>query len=364
MLILLGVTLFLYAIFMVCLLAGWKRVFAEQPPGASLEEFISVIIPVRNEEKGIRSLLHDLARQQYASFEIIIVNDHSEDQTESIIHEFGSSRIKCIQNQGAGKKHALTTGIAVASGAIIATTDADCHVPPGWLASLNRFIADDSVKMLIGPVSVEGRGDLFSHMQQIEFASLVGTTAATSAFNRPVMCNGANLAFRKEIFESVSGYEGNFHISSGDDEFLLRKILDRWPEGVRFVTDNASVIRTLPQRSVDDFIHQRLRWAGKWRHNSSYFTLLVAMIVLAIQVCSIIFYFNFFRTMEFKWLVFAMIRFCSEAYILQKFCYFLRVRWHWPAFVTLFLIYPFYVTYVAISSNFLSYSWKGRMYRT
>jgi poly-beta-1,6-N-acetyl-D-glucosamine synthase len=361
MIITLSAVIFLYGVFIAFVWRGWLSLLKYSPQMPASEAFISVIVAVRNEQKTIRNLLKNLTRQQYSAFEIIVVNDHSDDDTERIVRDFESPFVKCIQNQGTGKKQAITTGVAIANGTIIATTDGDCSIPSTWLPGINRFFSED-IQMVIGPVTISGEGNLFSHMQQIEFASLIGTAAATSAYEMPIMCNGANLAFKRELFHKVGGFEGNKHIPSGDDEFLMRKFLHVSPGSIRFAADKNCVVSTVPHSTIGEFLQQRLRWAGKWRYNSSFFALLVALFVLSVQIVTIIGYFELIRTGNPGWLAIILIRFVLDVTVLQAFCNFLGVRWRWIAFLLLFLIYPFYVFYVALASNFLSFSWKGRLY--
>lgn len=363
MIVAIGIILTLHLLFISLLYVGWRKAFDHSGVATADEKFISIIVPVRNEEKHISRILDNLLTQQYAAFEIIIVDDHSEDQTEAAIAGYNSPLVKCIQNEGSGKKHALATGISVASGNIIATTDADCTVPAAWLRGINNFFSSGGIQMVVGPVSMQGEGTLFSHMQQIEFASLIGSAASAVGWNSPVLCNGANLAFLKETFVALNGYEGNMHVASGDDEFLMRKIHSNAPGSVTFMTDPEALVKTMPQKSLYEFLQQRLRWAGKWRFNSSLLSRFLAVFIFIVQLATIISFYGLFTTGGPRWLVLIVLKAVIEVFVLKEFCRFSRVRIDWIAFITLFFIYPFYVVYIAIVSNFHTYEWKGRSYR-
>ena len=233
---------------------------------------ISVIVPVRNEAINIFYLLEDLNRQDYPvqNFEVIIVDDNSEDDTIKIVNEFSKKalftlRIFALKEEGiaspsqeagtrpdyippelpggaggigsdmpSGKKKAIETGINYASGELIVTTDGDCRLNPGWLSILQNFYVSKAAKFISAPVSyftVEHR--MYSPatglampdtMQAIEFAGLIVIGATSIAKRSPNMCNGANIAYPKKIFYQVNGFEGNINVASGDDEFLMHKI--------------------------------------------------------------------------------------------------------------------------------------------
>jgi biofilm PGA synthesis N-glycosyltransferase PgaC len=353
------VMLSLYASLIIILWMGWHKAIHINPPAASEStETISVIIPVRNEANTIKALLDSLARQEFKNFEVIIVNDHSQDNSDEIIRQHPLKTI-VTDNQGSGKKKALTTGVEAAKGSIIVTTDADCSVSPEWLQSIEIFFREENVQLAFGGVSILQQS-FFSILQSIEFASLVGSAAATAAYSKPTMCNGANLAYRKEVFYEVGGYEGNFEIPSGDDEFLMRKIHQQYPSGIRFIASQAAVVGTLPQHNLLSFIQQRLRWAAKWKHNSSAGTVMLAFFLFMAQLSSIACMLYFATSYSLWALMLLVTKAAIEMIFLIRVCRFLRVSWNWPAFLILQIIYPWYVIGVGVASNFMSNSWKGR----
>ena len=217
-----------YVVVVFGLITGWIKAMGINVPGVVKEKFISVIVAFRNEEATIGRLIDNLQEQEYPrdKFEVVLINDHSEDNSVSVINESlrGPISSKLMNNATPGKKSALTKGIRHSVGTIMVTTDADCRMGKDWLRSINNSFYDESVKMTFGPVKFQTDDTLFSTMQAIEFSSLIGSGAATAAFGFPTLCNGANLAFTKDVFTETGGYDGNEHIASGDDEFLMRKI--------------------------------------------------------------------------------------------------------------------------------------------
>lgn len=355
-----------YAMVVLLLLNGWKKAKEQYPVSNKVARQLSVIIPVRNEEETIGRLLDDLFNQRYPrdNFEIIIVNDHSEDNSIQIVEKKidSSTNLKIVANEGHGKKLAITTGVSLSNGEIIVTTDADCRVDVNWLESISDSFYHDSIKMVFGPVKIKNDNSFFSTVQAIEFASLIGSGAATMAIGIPTMCNGANLAFRKTVFSEVSGYDGNTQIASGDDEFLMRKISRKYPGGIRFNNSQESIVSTNSQPTLIEFIDQRLRWAGKWKYNKDGRSKLVALYiflfhlsVLALPVLSALNY----LTLSFAFLC-LLAKAVLEFMFLRSVTLWLKVKWDWPAFILLQLIHSFYVVVIGVVSNFAKPLWKGR----
>lgn len=350
-----------YCILLLILQIGWhKAIHARQATNSAFYPFISVIVPVRNESGRIANLLESLGRQQYNNFEIVVVNDHSTDDTVEVIGRNSFANVSLVTSRGTGKKAALDTGVQIAKGEIIVTTDADCTVGEHWLESIRNTFTNEQTVFAFGAVAIDGTRSFFSKLQAVEFASLIGSGAATSAFGFPTMCNGANLAYRKEAYLNVNGYEGNLHVASGDDEFLMRKVIARYPKGVRFIPFKAASVITDAQRSVAAFISQRIRWASKWKFNNSLYTVALAIYIFAVQVGVIASLVSLFISVSYAIALLLVIKLSFEASFIARVCRFSNARFSWRAFLLLQVIYPFYVVLIGLLANFLRPQWKGR----
>ncbi|WP_276369985.1 glycosyltransferase [Chryseolinea sp. H1M3-3] len=354
----------MYFLFIGLLIAGWRKAISQKLPGPEEHHhLISIVIAARNEGSRIARLLADIQLQSYKNYEVIVVNDHSTDNTFEQAELFArmDARFTIIQNAGEGKKNALTKGIYYSKGDIIVTTDADCRVNNHWLTSISCYFQQSDTKMVFGGVRIEG-DSFFSKIQAHEFLSLIGTSAATWAFGFPSMCNGANLAFRKTVFKEVGGYENNLHIPSGDDEFLMHKIFRAYPSGIKFVSNREAIVTTCPSSDLQQFLYQRIRWAGKWRHNLSITNVLLAIFIFFFHVSMMLLpvaaYLGFIQPVVAASLLIWKLVF--EYTVLKKIADFLIVPWNWTAFIILQITYPLYAVGVGLISLFLSYEWKGR----
>ncbi len=188
----------------------------------------SIVIPFRNESENLPVIISDLREMAFDDQppEVIFVNDHSDDKWEE--HRAISDEVPWIrfidQKQGMnGKKKAIEYGIEHASGEIILVTDADCRLPKEWMKTLlSRFDAETG--FVAGGVKYPVNGTFFKKFQAYEFGGLLLAGAGLARAGKPIICSAASMAFRKELFEKVNGYEASRHLASGDDEFLMRAI--------------------------------------------------------------------------------------------------------------------------------------------
>ena len=234
------------------------------------EEFISVIIPFRNEEKNILVNLKSIEGQDYPKekFEIIYIDDSSEDNSLKLLQDNKiADNIKVLSvakdfSISAHKKRAVRYGIDNSIGEIIVTTDADCVHDTKWLLSLVSNL-DDATGFVSGPVEFIDGQTLFSKIQKLEFAGLIFTGAGLIGSGNPSICNAANIAYRRKAFDEVGGFKNQMGLSSGDDELLMQKIAKDTDYKVRFSVNKNSIVRTHSNKNIAEFYHQRKRWASK-----------------------------------------------------------------------------------------------------
>jgi cellulose synthase/poly-beta-1,6-N-acetylglucosamine synthase-like glycosyltransferase len=228
--------------------------------------FITVVVAARNEEHSLDACLRALTTQSYPGthYEIIVVNDQSEDCTAEVAQRFSGVRVFHTSPLTSGKKGALSLGIEAAHGEIIATTDADCIVSPEWLATI-ALAFDPGIHMVTGPVLYPHPGNLFERFQALDIAGLALITASGLRSRLHTLANGGNMAFRRDSYDRTGGLERHRFHASGDDLFLVQQIRKAYPEGIRFLWGRHAVVYSRPGPTCTALIRQRIRWASKNR---------------------------------------------------------------------------------------------------
>lgn len=262
-----------YTWLMVLYSKGWKKQpLFRLPEQYTPTTFITVIVPARNEEQHIGACIDSILAQKYPAelFEVIVIDDHSADNTKAIVEAYGNPQVRCLsladhlngKELNSYKKAALALGVQEARGSLIVTTDADCTAPNAWLMNIDCLYEQQRPDMIVAPVIYHATGGLLPVFQLIDFMSMQGITAAAHSMNMGRMSNGANFTFTKEVFERVNGYEGIDHLASGDDFLLMNKVANAGGK-IAYLLTRQAIITTLPQPDWRSFFRQRIRWASK-----------------------------------------------------------------------------------------------------
>ena len=366
--------LFAYGILFQYYGSWWKQFPAFTETGNPAGEdacTISVIIPARNEAANIEACLRSICRQNYPAhlFQVIVIDDGSEDDTFSIagkVQEAGIQiichRLAPIANNRAPKKRAIETGIGMASGELIVTTDADCIAAPGWLSCIAACHRQTNNVFIAAPVKIQDGASLLSKFQALDFLTMQGITAAAVFKRFHNMCNGANLAYEKKVFHEVGGFAGIDTIASGDDMLLMRKVAEKYPLQLGYLKAEAAVVTTLPADGWKAFLQQRIRWASKAAHYNHRGILLVLLLVYFTNL----FIFSFlllglwYRFSLALFLLLCMAKFFMELFFVKDTAAFFKQQHLVP---WLLLLQPLHITYIVVSGflgQFKTYNWKGR----
>jgi len=234
---------------------------------------ISVIIAARNEEKYLPELLKILQNQNYPTinYEVIVVDDRSEDATFQIVKNFQKSfpnlKLVIIEKESDelfGKKNAVNFAIKQAEFEILAFTDADCLPPHNWLKSINSYFTDE-VDFLAGFSPLIQKNRFISMLKNLERASIFAITAGSFGWNWGVTCTGRNMIYRKSIFEKVNGFAGIGHLKSGDDDLLLQK-MSKHIRKMNFMFSQDSIVKSFDKDHPTEHIDLETRRASKWKY--------------------------------------------------------------------------------------------------
>lgn len=325
---------------------------------------VSIIVPFRNEEQNLPTLIDSILELKHENFELILINDHSTDQSISIVQSYKlkDRRIQLIEMlEGAGKKKAISIAVHQAKSDIIFCTDADCILPPNWISQLLPYFESDKVKIVAAAVKLS-YSNLFEKLQALEFSSLIATSAAAAKRNFPLMINAANMAFRKEIYLELEHHLNQVKSVSGDDLFLLQYCKKRYSNSIFYHLSKSTLVLSKAQNSLKEFIHQRKRWASKTRFYIDKSIQWLGFIVLFMNVLILVDVVLLIAEYELKikWILPIGIKFLIDFILLKKYLRIIKEENLLKYFLLLEFILPIYIIFVAISSQFSSFHWKGR----
>ena len=371
--IILNIILIFAALYLICIGAFTYGLFvlSHSHPVISTEAKrsgeISVIIAARNEGTNIEKLLQSLYNQSFNKerFEVIIVDDHSTDDTSEVSENFRvlhpEMNLKILKATGTGKKQAIFQALHAAENELVMVTDADCELPERWIDSMVGYFVQNNLKMLLGPVLLSPANSLFEKLQVLEHLSLIASTAGSAAIGMPVMCNGANMMYDRQAALNVEKYRTDMKIASGDDMFLMEQFIKHYgSKSVSFLLDNEAIVKTETKPNLRSFFRQRRRWVSKTKAYTNWKIIATALIVLMFNL-SIVFFFAAGFFMPVFWIFFVLyviLKTLIDFPILKRITHFMQqqklLRW----MILLEFVYPFYVVFTAFSGLFANVKWK------
>ena len=232
---------------------------------------VTVVIPAHNETNNVDACLSALAEQSYPAelTEIILVDDHSTDGTGDRANSWKSrlTHLKVIRSEMntyvCPKKNALTQGIRSSSGEIILTTDADCLPAPGWITSMVSCFTPE-IGMVAGFAPLHSRSGLLGSLLAFQSLCVNALSAGSIGAGFPLSCSGRNLAYRREAFEEVEGFNNSGDIRGGDDVLLMRSIHTNTTWRTGFNPDPEARVISAPH--LDSLYRRQLRYQSKSLH--------------------------------------------------------------------------------------------------
>jgi poly-beta-1,6-N-acetyl-D-glucosamine synthase len=227
-------------------------------------EPVSVIICARNEAENLKENLPLVLQQNYPDYEVIVVNDCSEDETETILNELKrkypnlrSTEIKKDSMFRHGKKLAVTLGIKAAKNEWVLLTDADCRpAGPLWISSMQKHFVSPARLVLGygGYIPKAGFLDKFVRYDTF-FIAMQYLSFALAGF--PYMGVGRNLAYRRSLFFENKGFANHLNLDSGDDDLFVNEVAKKRNTGVEFSHDSHT--RSIQPEKWNEWIRQKQR---------------------------------------------------------------------------------------------------------
>lgn len=349
---------FAYTIFTFSVVIGWIRTPNFKSKSSAQNTFISLIVCCKNEEKHLPNLLQSIKNQTYKNFELIIANDHSEDKTEAILQQFSSQfPTKIILSELEGKKNALKQAINSSKGELIVCSDADCILHPEHLQTIADFYEQERAQMILGGVLLYPQNTFFERLQALEFFSLIVSGAGMAGIKMPILCNGANLAFERNVWNENAL---EYRTVSGDDQFLLF-YLKKQKARIRFLKSTTSTVTTAPSHNLISFFRQRTRWTSKSKYYTDLPTILVALLIFGFSLLQLLTLIATCVNTSFLsvFLVLTSTKFILDFVLLATTLPFYKQKDLLLYTLPLSICYPFYIVTTAIYGLFGKTKWKN-----
>ncbi len=221
---------------------------------------ITVIVPFRNEAHRISGLLESIKQLTVRPKEFIFVDDHSSDNGAMLIEHSltGKYRVLSMPEELQGKKRAIRYATEKCVSEYILTMDADVYFSPDFFERISTLSKAD---MYILPVMMIAK-QMHEYLYETDLVLANAVNAGISGWSRPVMASGANLLYKRTVFNQVDDLDAHVHMASGDDAYVLRDFRKNECD-VRLQTGTQYAVYTETPQSFREFMDQRLRWVNK-----------------------------------------------------------------------------------------------------
>lgn len=241
-----------------------RPVIWKQKSTKSETEPLSIIICARNEAENLKNFLPKVLEQNYPEFEVIVVNDCSEDDTETVLAELKQKHkqlkyttIEPDRKFSHGKKLALTIGMKAASYEHLVFTDADCYPETeNWLSEINKAYTHKK-QFVLGYGGYEKKKGLLNKIIRFDTLFIALQYLGFARSGRPYMGVGRNLSYHKSVFFGGKGFLKHYRLLSGDDDLFVNENANKKITAV--VVSKDSFTRSLPQTKFSQWVKQKKR---------------------------------------------------------------------------------------------------------
>lgn len=266
-----------------------KLAFYKKTDSNSTLPPVTIIICARNEEDNLVEFLPSIFAQDYAKFEVIVVNDCSFDNTADILKELAKkySNLKIVtinetKNHAHGKKVALMMGIKGATYEHLLLTDADCKPNSNqWLKSMVQHFSTET-EIVLGYASFEKQSGFLNKL--IRFDNFMSSLQFLSfaIAGKTFKGNGRNLAYKKELFFKMKGFASHYHIEAGDDDLFVNEAASKHNSKIEISINSHTISKV--KKTFKDWLFQKRRHSSTFRKYNSSSKRLLIMIRLSIYI--------------------------------------------------------------------------------
>jgi len=230
---------------------------------------VSVVIAARNEYYNLNDNLPAILEQNYPSFEVVVVNHASDDDTAELLEQFKNRyphlKVITIQqdlNFFKGKKFPLSIGIHEAKNDVLILTDADCKpASKNWIKNIAGHYSSIKTQVVLGYGPYEKKKGLLNLIIRYDTFMVAMQYLSFALMGNPYMGVGRNLSYRKSLFLQHKGFTSHYGIASGDDDLFIREVANKRNTEIELHPD--SFVYSKPKSTFPDW------WKQKKRHLST-----------------------------------------------------------------------------------------------
>ncbi len=333
---------------------------------------VSIVVSAHNEESTLPNLIESINNQDYPhkKIQLIVVNDRSKDKTflildklSKVYHNLTVFNINETPIGWAPKKWALSKAVEEAKSDIILQTDADCIPNHNWVKKMVCCFQDPMIGFVSGPAPLTNKSSgLLDKMFELD--SLAQDSFSASGLSKGLVfsCTGRNIAFKKEVYEKISGYSEIQNYISGDDDLLMQKVHSLTNSKIHFISDPLAVVESSPPQSINQFINQRLRFASKglsyYKLKTSLALKIILPILFIVNLLIVICIIKFSETSSGFWLLPFIFKLFGDYIVSYSFFLILKRQWSFSAFAILSILHPFYILFFGFLGPLIEYKWK------
>ena len=294
----------------------------------TIHQAVSIVICARNEYYHLEKNLPLILEQDYQDFEVVVVNDDSDDDTKDLLNEFNRKYKKLTvinfeknKNIYKGKKFPLALGIKSAKNDLILLTDADCYPKDkSWINQMQYHFSKTQVKIVLGYGGYVALKGFLNKLIRFDTLMIALQYFSFAKIGIPYMGVGRNMAYRKSFFNEKKGFVNHYHISSGDDDMFVNQNATRKNTRIEFSREGQTLSE--PKTEFSSWIFQKRRHVSTGQFYKFYHIILLVLFPLttilfySTSILMMVKYFNLYTIIVLFSLLF--IRIISQLIITKK----------------------------------------------
>lgn len=230
------------------------------------QEGVTVMVTAHNESGKLKHLIPALFQQKYENYDVLIVDDRSNDRTRRLLEEFSGVypqlqivTVNYTPDHVSPKKYALTLGVKASKNDVILLTEPGCMPQSeNWIAKMTAPIRERGKIFSIGFSGYERKSGILNSWIQFETILTALFYMSFGLWKKPFMGTGRNLAYRRSFFLDIKAFNGSWKLVGGEDELFVNQ--HATGKNTEIVRDPAAITLATPFKSANDYLlHQKNR---------------------------------------------------------------------------------------------------------